>query len=511
MRRKIPNPHKLSLIVLICQALIPHDAAWGDAAACAGFGPVNFYVEKSIPVEVEKGQVVAANDGLPAYCALRGVVAPQVGFELRLPLQGWNARFLQQGCSGMCGAIKMQATNDALKRGYAVASTDMGHRAGSSRSGLWAYENPSARRDFWYRGTHVTALAAKHLVQQYYGKPPARSFHRGCGTGGRVGLIEAQRFPGDFDGILVTGGSVLNFVRNNLSILWNIRASRGPDGEPLLKAADLELLHSAVVVACATDGTGIVANPLACEFDPATLMCPKESTDQDARCLTPEQVASVRKFYAGPRNSKGDQIYSGQAKGSELGWVRTFFEPSFLEAFVTQMYSYLVLPEPPGADFSASQIDFDLPLSTYQDADAQGASDGVDYDGFKARGGKLLMAYGWNESSMPGPHATRYFDRVAQANGGVPATQDFFRLFMVPGSFACVGGSPRGQEIDFLTAMEAWVEEGVPPERLLATSTPQDPDAPITTRPLFPYPAHAVYSGQGDPAHAASYVESRPQ
>jgi hypothetical protein len=496
-------------LVLLCQVWLAPDGALADAAACADFGPVDVRIEEGIPVEVQRGEVVASENGLPAYCAVRGVVAPQVGFEVRLPLEGWNGRFLQQGCSGMCGTIKLQAADDALARGYAVASTDMGHQASSSRSGLWAYENPSARRDFWYRGTHVTAVAAKYLVQQYYGEPPTRSFHRGCGTGGRAGLIEAQRFPGDFDGILVTGGSVLNFVRNNLAILWNIRTSQDTNGDPLLKPADLDLLHDAVVAACATDGTGVIANPLDCKFDPATLMCGAERPEQDGQCLTPQQAAAVASLYAGPRNARGEQIYSGQARGSELAWSRTFFGPSFMEAFATQMFSYLILPEPPGPDFNVGQIDFDLPLATYAEVNALGASDRVDYQGFKARGGKLLMAYGWHESSMPGTHAADYFDRVAQANGGLQATQEFFRLFMVPGNFACVGGSPRGRQIDFLTAMEAWVEEGAAPERLLATSPSSESGMPVTTRPLFPYPSHGAYSGRGDPGRADSYVESR--
>lgn len=498
-------------LALLCQVLLAHDGALADAAACADFGPLNVRIEEGIPVEVQTGQVVAAENGLPAYCAVRGVVAPQVGFEVRLPIEGWNGRFLQQGCSGMCGTISLRAADDALARGYAVASTDMGHQASSSRSGLWAYENPSARRDFWYRGTHVTAVAAKYLVQQYYGEPPTRSFHRGCGTGGRAGLIEAQRFPDDFDGILVTGGSVLNFVRNNLAILWNIRTSRDANGDPLLKAADLKLLHDAVVAECAADGTGVIANPLECKFDPTTLICGAERPARDGQCLTPQQAATVARLYAGPRNAKGEQVYSGQARGSELAWARTFFGPSFMEAFATQMFSYLILPKPPGPDFNASQIDFDLPLETYAEVNALGASDRVDYQGFKARGGKLLMAYGWHESSMPGTHAADYFDRVVQANGGLQATQEFFRLFMVPGNFACVGGSPRGRQIDFLTAMEAWVEEGAAPERLLATSTSNEPGVPITTRPLFPYPSYGAYSGRGDPGRAGSYVESRPR
>ena len=503
----------IALIALSFMSLIPRDAvvAQDADAVCNAFGPVAFTIEESIPVEVEQGQPVAAKDAVPAYCSVTGVVAPQVGFTIRLPLEGWNGRFLQQGCGGMCGVFKIEAADDALMRGYAVATTDMGHRAASTRSGIWAYQNPSARKDFWYRATHVSAVAAKHVLAEYYGRPPTRSIHRGCGTGGRAGLIEAQRFPDDFDGVLVTGGSVLNFVRNNLSIFWNIRASRDPNGGPMLSRAELGLVHRAVLAECATDGSGIIANPLTCDFDPASLACPMGDTRYGANCLTPQKVATVQKFYDGPRNSDGEQIYAGQARGSELAWVRSFFEPSFVEAFVTQLYSYLVLAEPLGPDFQADRIDFSRPMENLREVDAMGASDGIDYDRFKARNGKLLMAYGWNESSMPGPHASGYFDRVARANGGVEAAQEFFRLFMVPGNFACVGGSPARQEIDLLSALETWLETGKPPHRLLATAKPGNSEAPATTRPLFPYPSWATYSGQGDPGEAASYVESRPR
>jgi feruloyl esterase len=423
--------------VITLLLLLPGAALADPASTCRDLGSHEFRIEGSIPVEVHSGELIPAAGNAPDYCALQGVIAPAVGFELRLPVERWNGNYLQQGCSGLCGTIKMYAADDALSRGYAVASTDMGHKGHSTRTGIWAYENPSAKRDFWYRGTHITAVAAKHLVTLFYGEPPAHSIHRGCGTGGRAGLAEAQRFPDDFDGILVTGGAVLNFVRNNLSLLWNIGASQDCDGEPALSTAEIEMLHNAVLADCAEPATGIVANPLNCRFDPAQLACPDDRPSDLAACLTREKLAVVARFYDGPRNSHGEQLYSGHAKGSELGWSRTYFQPSFMSAFVTQLFGYLVLAAPPGPEFSARDVDFDLPLERYAPAYKFGASDSTDYEGFKARGGKLLMAYGWNESSMPGPHATAYFDRVVAANGGLEATQEWCRVALpasgVPG------------------------------------------------------------------------------
>ncbi|MBT4741329.1 MAG: tannase/feruloyl esterase family alpha/beta hydrolase [Rhodospirillaceae bacterium] len=477
--------------------------AQSSAATCTAFGGVRFTIENSTPGEVKKGHVVDAINGVPAYCELSGFIAPQVGFEIRLPIDGWNGRFLQQGCSGMCGKLVLDAANDALSRGYATATTDMGHRAVSSRSGIWAYNDPSAKTDYWYRGTHVVALAAKQLISEYYGRSLDRSLYRGCGTGGRAGLIEAQRYPNDFDGVLITGGSVLNFVRNNYSIMWGIKSNLDDNDSPILRATDLDLVYQAVLKECATDGTGVVSNPLSCTFDPGTLACSKNNTNQ---CLSDEKVSAVRKYYDGPTNSSGEQLYAGQSKGSELGWSRGFFgSPSVMGDYIIEHYRYLLYPEAPGPSFELSQVDFDEPLETFSDVDTQSAADRVDYEGFKARGGKLLMTYGWNESSMPGTFTTQYFDRVEQANGGVSATQDFFRLFMVPGNFFCRGGSPAGQGIDLLTAMEAWVEDGRAPSQLIATTKGEE-----RARMLYPYPSYGAYGGEGDPSRAESYVEKRP-
>ncbi|NKB44935.1 MAG: tannase/feruloyl esterase family alpha/beta hydrolase [Alphaproteobacteria bacterium] len=500
-------PKLAGFITLVLAAILSEPThAEISSAACIAFGDTNFTIGDGTPGEVKKGRVIEATNDTPAYCELSGFVAPQVGFEIRLPLEGWNGRFLQQGCSGMCGKLVLDAANDALARGYATATTDMGHRAVSSRSGIWAYDDPSAKIDYWYRGTHVVALAAQQLVAEFYGRALDRAFYRGCGTGGRAGLIEAQRYPNDFDGVLITGGSVLNFVRNNYSIMWGIKSNLDQNGEPILSAEDLELVHAAVQQECATDGTGVIANPLTCAFDPGSLACAADSSRQ---CLSPEKVSTVRRYYDGPVNSAGEQLYSGQSKGSELGWSRGFFgNPSVMGKYIIEHYRYLLYPEAPGPTFELSQVDFEEPLETFSGVDVQSAADRVDYDGFKERDGKLLMTYGWNESSMPGSFAAQYFDRVANANAGVSATQEFFRLFMVPGTFSCRGGSPSGQQIDLLSAMEKWVEEGTAPNKLIAT---QKSEGDKKSRALFPYPSFGTYSGQGDMTKAESYVEVRTE
>lgn len=479
--------------------------------ACKSFGPASFVIENEsgTPVEVRKGRVVEGAAGVPAYCELVGFVAPQVGFEVRFPLEKWNGRFLQQGCSGMCGKLELDAANDALARGYATATTDMGHRAVSSRSGIWAYGDPSAKKDYWYRGTHVAALAAKYLISEFYGRPLDASYYRGCGTGGRSGLIEAQRYPNDFDGVIITGGSVLNFVGNNHSIMWGIKANLDENGNSILVAADMDIVHEAVLNECAPDGTGVVANPLACNFDPKSLVC---SEGESHGCLSAKKSAAIQKYYDGPKDSRGEPLYTGQAKGSENVWARPFFgTPSSFGQYIVEHYRYLLYPVSPGPTFEISQVDFDESIEAFTEVNTVSAADRVDYQSFKARNGKLLMTHGWNEASMPGTFAAQYFDRVAEANGGVNATQEFFRLFMVPGKFSCSGGSPGGQEIDLLTAMEDWVAGGRAPDALIATTMPTREGDAKRTRPLFPYPSYGEYSGVGDPARAENYVEVRAQ
>jgi hypothetical protein len=506
------TPNRVVVIFLLGLVTGPLSAAGADqesAAMCQSFGPMSFLIEGGTPVEVKAGHIVDEDVGRP-YCELSGFVAPQVGFEIRLPLYDWNGKFLQQGCSGMCGKLVLDAANDALSRGYATATTDMGHRAVSSRSGIWAYNDPSAKVDYWHRGTHVATLAAKHLVSEYYGRRLDRSLYRGCGTGGRAGLIEAQRYPEDFDGVLITGGSVLNFVRNNASIMWGIKANIDQDGSPILNTTDLETVHHSVLARCGTAGTDIVSDPLSCEFDPGSLACGAGDNGTAVQCLSPEKISAVRRYYNGPRTASGEQLYTGQAKGSELGWSGAFFgTPSVIGKYIIEHYRYLLYPDSPGPNFEIDQIDFDEPLGTFAAVDDMSAADLVNYDGFKARGGKLLVNYGWNESSMPGTFATQYFDRVELENGGVVETQNFFRLFMVPGKFSCRGGSPVGQTIDLLTAMEVWLESGEAPETLIAT-THSGEEGKIITRPLFPYPAYGDYSGSGDPGDAKNYIEIQP-
>ena len=224
--------HAMLWILLLCLGPTAYAAGGCDKLAKASF---RLYPDAVLVVE--SSERVAGSATSPAHCRVRGYVTPQVGIEVRLP-DDWNGRLLQQGCRGMCGIIHLDTANDALARGYATAGTDMGHRAASSSSGIWALSGPAALVDFGFRGTHVAAKAARAIVDAYYQRPLQRAYFRGCGTGGRQALVEAQRYPDDFDGILTDGGVVFAYTRLNYALAWFVRANVRPDGGQWLSAAD---------------------------------------------------------------------------------------------------------------------------------------------------------------------------------------------------------------------------------------------------------------------------------
>ena len=250
----VTQPRRLSwlLLGLLCVA-VPVRAA--DAQACRALASAPFKLAGGDAVAIGSARAVSASDSLPAHCAVSGFVTPQVGFEVRLPLEQWNGRFLQQGCRGLCGYVPIDATGDALARGYAVAATDMGHKGANSQSAIWAANNEQALIDFGHRATHVTAQVAQQLVTRFYGRSAETRLFRGCGTGGRQGLISAQRYPEDFDGIIANGGVVFNFTRSTYLIAWSVLANRDAEGKQIMSVDDLKLLHQAVLRTCdALDG-----------------------------------------------------------------------------------------------------------------------------------------------------------------------------------------------------------------------------------------------------------------
>jgi feruloyl esterase len=396
-----------------------------------------------------------------------------------------------------------------LKKGYACLASDMGHE-GRIEDGLWAYNNLQAELDFGYRAAHVTALAGKAISEDFYGRAPDRSYFCGCSTGGREGLVEAQRFPWDFDGI-IAGAPASDQAGTIMTRLWAALALRASDGRSILSQADLQVIHKAVVVACdMNDGVrdGLIGDPRACHFEVGDLTCRGDAKDQ---CLSNEQVGALGKIYSGPTTSTGKRIYADGALmfGSELAFGE-YYQSGHFSPFDTDYLKYMAFLPAPGPDWQISDLDFEHYSKRFGMTDALYAANNPDLRAFKARGGKLIMYQGWADAGaggVPPLKAVNYYETTEKTMGGPAATRDFFRLFMLPGMGHC-GGGEGASNVDYVSYLEEWVEKGRAPDALLATHNGRGES--IFTRPVFPYPTQAKYKGVGDPASADSFKPTDP-
>ncbi len=485
--------------------------------------PVDFARIPDAPSHLVSAKIIAAGADVPAFCLLTGYVSPNVGFELRLPMAGWNGKFSMVGCGGMCGGIQEPGCDVPLIKGYACIMSDMGHR-GTQIDAEWAYNNLQAEVDFGYRATHVTTLAGKAITRVFYGQAPRLSYFLGCSTGGRQGLIEAQRFPDDYHGILA-GAPPMNQMGDGMDIIWSIQAAENADGTPLLRSTDLNLVTKTVLAQCdADDGVkdGVVGDPRSCKFDPAVLAC---KAGQSADCLQDKQVAALKKIYAGPHDSKGRRWYWGVMPGSEPVWIgslqRDDGQVSHYKAFMTSQFRFLAFSPDMGPAWTLAQFNWDEDPRRTELTEPLFNAQNPDLRRFKAAGGKMISFHGWNDHIVQPEATADYYETVERTMGGRAQTQDFYRLFMAPGVNHCQGGT-GAHAVDWFGALERWVEQGQAPDRIVAVR-PTDPkgglyprfftpapgvmDNAIFSRPLFPYPSKAVYSGRGDPGSQASFKE----
>jgi feruloyl esterase len=461
---------------------------------------------------------------LPAFCRVVAEVLPTadsaIKMEVWMPATGWNGKYQGQGNGGFAGAIGYAALGAAIKRGYAAAGTDTGHTGGDA---AWALGHPEKVIDFGYRGIHEMSLKSKAIIDAFYGHDPQHSYFASCSDGGREALMEAQRFPEDYEGILA--GAPANFWTHLLvGGVWVTRATM-LDQASYIPASKLPAIGAAVLAACdAQDGVsdGILNDPRQCHFDPATLLC--QGADSNS-CLTMPQVTALKKIYAGPNDSAGHQIFSGYMPGAEEGpggwapWI-TGSAPghSLLFFFGTQFFADMVY-EQAAWDYKTFNVDQATKLADAKTARALNATD-PNLEPFRARGGKLIMYHGWGDAAIPAPNSIDYYNSVV-ATLGQPATDAFLRLFMVPGMQHCGGGpgpnsfgqgansSPYDPEHNIYTALEQWVEKGVAPSRIVATKYVDDSNPAKgvkMTRPLCTYPQIAKYKGAGDTNDAANFV-----
>ena len=467
--------------------------------------------------------------GVPAFCRVAGSIQPtgdsDIHFEVWMPSSGWNGKFAGVDNGGYAGSINYAGMGGALSQNYAVASTDTGHEA-FVVDASWALGHPEKIIDFGYRAIHETTEQSKALVAAFYGEGPSHSFFVGCSNGGREALMEAQRYPDDYDGILA--GAPANFWTHLMSgAVWGAQALT-QNSASYIPAFKLPAIDAAVLQECdAVDGLadGLIEDPRKCDFDPSILLCQGAETDS---CLTAPQVDTLRKLYTGPRDSYGAQIFPGYLPGGQSGpngWSLWVTGPlpgtSAMYYFGTEFFQDMVYN-----DASWNYLTFDL------DRDASAADRAMaailnatdpDLRAFRNRGGKLILFHGWSDPAIPTFNTINYYQNVLARMGRMSATS-FVRLYLAPGMQHCTGGAGPdsfGQggfaqgdpQDDMEAALERWVEQGTPPGKIIATqyNTDSEPASGVKrTRPLCPFPEVARYLGQGSPDDATSFVCSGP-
>jgi hypothetical protein len=469
-----------------------------------------------------KAETVSTKDAVPAFCRVSGILDPEIAFEVSLP-EKWNGRFYMIGNGGHAGEamdspMRVSQITDALKVGFAVAQTNTGHDSGREPGASFVLSNPQKAIDYAYRAVHLTAVTAKNITKNYYGKAISYSYWNSCSNGGRQGLIEAQRYPEDFDGIVVNA-PWLDQTGFTIGAMWNQKAL----SEAPMSAEKMVLVANSVMAKCdAVDGLkdGLIDDPRNCDFDPARDVPACREGEDKPDCLTAAQAVAIAKVYGGPV-SNGKHIFPGFEPGSEAvmpnlfgggagsGWMNVIVssQPGMSSAdfgLAENTMRYLV-HKPPRPDYDCMTFDFDRDIHMLDDWGKLADAKDPDLSGFRKRGGKLLMTYGWADAILQPMVGVNYYEQALKTNG--PGTTGFFRLFMIPGMPHCSGGACPDQH-DPVTAIVNWVEKGKAPESILARQL--DKGKVVRTRPLCPYPEVARYSGQGSIDDAANFRCTAP-
>jgi feruloyl esterase len=433
-----------------------------------------------------------------------------IRIEVWLPMSGWNGRLQGIGTGGFAGVIPYTSLALSVIRGYAAAGTDTGHT--NHDNAEWAFGHPEKVVDYGYRGIHEMTEFARATVQAFYGSKAEHAYFVGCSNGGRQALMEAQRFPNDYDGILA-GAPANDWTHLLTGALWAMQATGDPDS--YIPAEKWKAVEAAVNLACdARDGVkdGVLNDPRECRFDPATIEC--KGGDIGNNCLTAKQVETLKKIYDGPRDSHGKRIFFGLLPGAESGgngwesWVSgKKLGDSFGFFFGKEFFSNMVYHDH-AWDYRKTTLDEAKKAADERTAKALNATD-PDLSRLAHRGGKLILYHGWNDPAIPATSTVDYFAKLQKKMGA--AAETMVRLYMVPGMQHCGAGpgatsfgdgnsAPFDPEHNMYKSLEQWVEKGVAPGTIIASRT-----KPAMTRPLCPYPQKAVYKGTGNPDDATSF------
>ena len=458
---------------------------------------------------------------LKAFCRVAGVAKPSsdsdIKFEVWLPAAGWNGRLWGASNGGFAGDMPYESSGGAslgagLAEGYAAVGTDTGHEGGPTDAG-WAIGHPEKVIDYGYRAIHEATVRAKAILTAFYGRKATHAYFSGGSNGGRQALIEAQRYPDDYDGI-IAGAPVIDYTQlfaglASIDFVW-LGKNAGyfpPSKLPAIQAAALAACES-------VDGIkdGVIDDPRRCTFDPSALLCQGPETDQ---CLTPPQLAALRTIYAG-QALPGGATLPGYSPGAEAGWdgwiTSSPQAESFFHKFAVGYFGDLVFGDPKW-DSHTFDPDRDIPMADRKLAAIMNATD-PDLRTFVAHGGKLILYHGWDDQVIPPLVTVNYYERVRDTLGQ-KATADSVRLFMVPGFLHVFGGPGPNSFGQFASgagdpdtkigaALQRWVEEGIAPERIIATKRKPNGDV-LRTRPLCAFPNVAHYRGAGSTDDAANF------
>jgi feruloyl esterase len=465
--------------------------------------------------------------GLPAFCRVTGIMRPTsdsaIRFEVWMPEKDWNGRFLGTGNGGFAGSIYYPQLSGYLRRGFAAAGTDAGHQA-EGTDASWAFGHPEKVKDFGWRAIHLMTVRAKQIISAYYSKPQEKAYFDACSDGGREALMEAQRFPEDYDGILA--GAPANAWSALLAAGVASIQSMIADPRAYIPDRKLAAIQKAALGACdELDGVkdGIINDPAKCRFDPAVLLCKEEDTSD---CLTPPQVTAVKALYGGSKDGQGHVFFPGFSMGDETAWRQWVVgedpESALGARFVRNNFRYIVTGDP---KWNALSADVNATLRQSKEKTAADLdSTNSDLSRFAARGGKLILYHGWDDTAISPGNTVAYFNEVRKTMGA-EKVDSFARLYMAPGVEHCTGGpgpsafgqfgmeTAKGEKYGLFDSIQDWVEKGSPAEDVFATKyAPGEGGAmkPVMTRPLCAYPKVAKYKGTGDTNDAASFTCAEP-
>ena len=457
-----------------------------------------------------------------AACEVQGIIAPETHFTIYLPTSTYAGLYIQEGCGGYCGSVGVSAPTastgcvQATDGNFAVAADDEGHEGGGFTAP--AFQDPELKAVFGYTSEHQLALVSKAVIKDFYGSAPTDSYFDGCSDGGREALIEAQRYPTDFNGIIAGSPASIQTELNAFEEAWNAQANTGPDGAPVLTSADLTPLHDDVLEACGGStavSLGYLADPLACDWQPGSIECKAGQTSASTDfCLTAAQVETVNKLYDGVRDPQGQLLYPGyELRGSELNWAGWIVpngdeESAAIDAGIGTGAWQSLVSETGTFDGTASYMDVQFTKAAFDKVTAanDGELDATDpnLSAFEKVGGKLILWAGYADPAINPAGTISYYQAVVQRMGGLDATEQFARLFLLPGVAHC-GGGQGPSTFDAVTAITDWVTEGEAPSSLL-TSLTGSTGTVTATRPVYAYPDIAVDTTGGSIYSASSYT-----